>query len=51
MSFYEKIRRLRWEEIEKQIMSCTPADVARALAARSLGMDGFISLLSPAAEW
>jgi 2-iminoacetate synthase len=50
MSFYEKISRLRWEEIEKQIMSCTPADVARALAARSLGMDGFISLLSPAAE-
>ncbi len=50
MSFYEKIRRLRWEEIEKQIMRCTPADVARALAARSLGMDGFISLLSPAAE-
>ncbi|MEE8431967.1 MAG: 2-iminoacetate synthase ThiH [Candidatus Desulfatibia sp.] len=50
MSFYEKISRLRWEEIEKQIMSRTPADVAKALAARSLGMDGFISLLSPAAE-
>jgi len=50
MSFYEKIRRLRWKEIEKQITSCTPADVARALGARSLGMDGFISLLSPAAE-
>jgi 2-iminoacetate synthase len=50
MSFYEKISRLRWEEIEKQIMSCTPDDVARALAARSLGMDGLISLLSPAAE-
>lgn len=50
MSFYEKISRLRWEEIEKQIMSRTPADVARALAARSLGIDGFISLLAPAAE-
>lgn len=50
MSFYDQINRLRSQEIEKEILSRTSLDVERALSARFLDMDRFISLLSPAAE-
>jgi len=50
MSFYNEIRRFRWQEIEHEILGRTPASVERALTAQILGLDGLISLLSPAAE-
>jgi len=50
MGFHEIIRRYRWEEIGREIANRTPSDVERALAARSLGLDGLMGLLSPAAE-
>lgn len=50
MSFYEELRNYPWDEVERAIESRSEADVERALAARSLTLDGIMSLLSPAAE-
>lgn len=50
MSFYDTIRPFKWQDIENEIENRTLGDVEKALASRSMGMDGFISLLSPAAE-
>ncbi|MBU0698071.1 MAG: 2-iminoacetate synthase ThiH [Pseudomonadota bacterium] len=50
MSFYNQLNLFRWEDIEKEILSRTSRDVERALSARFLDPDRFISLLSPAAE-
>lgn len=50
MSFYE--RELVFEEypVAEALASATPADVARVLAAPRIDSDGFLTLLSPAAE-
>jgi len=50
MSFYDEIRGYDWDEMGKEIRSRTASDVERALSARRVGMDDFMSLLSPAAE-
>jgi 2-iminoacetate synthase len=50
MTFYDEIEDYDWERLEEYIYSCTEADVERALMSPILGLQGFISLLSPAAE-
>ncbi len=50
MAFYDEIKGYHWEQIKRKIYSCTRADVERALGTGHLGLDEFISLLSPAAE-
>jgi 2-iminoacetate synthase len=49
MSFYDEAKWYCWVEIEKEIESRTSFDVERALMAKSLSLEGLISLLSPAA--
>ncbi|OIP88397.1 MAG: 2-iminoacetate synthase ThiH [Syntrophobacterales bacterium CG_4_8_14_3_um_filter_58_8] len=50
MSFYDVIHSYDWDEIQKEIDGRSREDVERALAARTLGFDDLLSLLSPAAE-
>ena len=50
MSFYEELKHYPWAEVEGEIKNCSRADVEAALAARHLGPEGLISLLSTAAE-
>lgn len=50
MGFYQEMKAHRWEEIEGEVHNRTEADLERALAARHLGLDGLMSLLSPAAD-
>ncbi len=50
MSFYDELKLMNWQEIEREILDRTSAEVETALAARSLNFNHLISLLSPAAE-
>lgn len=50
MSFYDVIQTHPRGEIEREIRRRSRGDVERALAARLPGLDGLMSLLSPAAE-
>ncbi len=50
MSFYDEVKRYRWEEIKKRIQSASVSDVERALTAEHLGLEDFISLVSPVAQ-
>lgn len=50
MSFYDVIRSYRWGEIQKEIGRRSLEEVERALAARRMGFDDLMSLLSPRAE-
>lgn len=50
MTFYDEIHKTSWKEIEKETAARNASDVESALAARTIDLNGFISLLSPAAE-
>ena len=50
MSFYDVIHSYGWGEIQKEIGRRSREDVRRALAARTLGLDDLMGLLSPHAE-
>ncbi|MHA2939909.1 2-iminoacetate synthase ThiH [Vibrio sp. RC27] len=50
MSFSEYIKKLDWDDIRLCIYSKTESDVTRALGKKSLTLDDFCALLSPAAE-
>ena len=50
MAFYDELKNYDWERLEEFIYSRTEADVERALTSQILGLQGFICLLSPAAE-
>jgi 2-iminoacetate synthase len=50
MSFYEELKQYPWADVQGEVRSRTQTDVEVALAARCLGPDGLISLLSAAAE-
>ncbi len=47
--FTDELARVDWDDTTRRIMSKTPADVERALAARHPDLDDFMSLVSPAA--
>lgn len=50
MTFYDPVKHHPWETIEKEIQSASGAHVERALTAKHLNLQDFISLLSSAAE-
>jgi 2-iminoacetate synthase len=50
MAFHNELKDYPWEEIEKEIYSRTKKDVERALLTQPMHPEGFLSLLSPAAE-
>ncbi|NLJ26906.1 MAG: 2-iminoacetate synthase ThiH [Deltaproteobacteria bacterium] len=50
MSFYDEIKEYEWDAIQKSIQNSTREDVEKSLAARTLGLEDLIHLLSPAAE-
>jgi 2-iminoacetate synthase len=50
VSFYDEIARYPWTEVRQAIENCSPADVERAIAARSTTIENFMALLSSAAE-
>jgi 2-iminoacetate synthase len=50
MSFYDEVKQYPWELVEREIKGQTARDVERALGQQPLNVDGFMSLLSPAAE-
>lgn len=50
MSFLDEMRRYPWESVASELAQCSGFDVERALDRRTLDIQGFLSLLSPAAE-
>jgi len=50
VTFYDEIGQHSWQVIEQEILDRSPADVERALSSSTPGMEGFISLMSPAAD-
>lgn len=50
MSFHDEIATLDWSAVEQDIDSRSAADVESALMAKHPGLNGFMSLLSPAAS-
>ncbi|MEE9610381.1 MAG: hypothetical protein V3W19_03975, partial [Desulfatiglandales bacterium] len=50
MSFYNHVKHHPWDLIKKEIQSASEAHVERALTAKHLNLQDFISLLSPVAE-
>lgn len=50
MSFYEEMQQYSWIDIGKDLESASRSEVESALSARRMTLEGFLSLLSPAAE-
>ncbi len=50
MSFYEVMQEYDWNEVLEEILGRDRRDVEKALGGSTMGMDDFMSLLSPAAE-
>lgn len=50
MTFYDAMRTHPWRRLEGEIESRGSHDVDRALSSSALGLDGLVSLLSPAAD-
>ena len=50
MSFHEELKKYSWTEIEGEIERRGASDVRAALDATTVGLDGVLSLLSPAAD-
>lgn len=50
MTFFDEIQRYPWNEVEGEILGRSIEDVERALSSPTPGIEGMISLLSPAAD-
>lgn len=50
MTFYDEIQQYSWEVIEQELMDRSTEDVEHGLSSSTLGIEGFISLMSPAAD-
>ncbi len=50
MSFFDEIQRYAWDDVHGEISGRCLGDVERALSSKTVGFEGLISLLSPAAD-